>query len=366
MYKKENIYIAGPECFYTGGPELLRVMKARTENMGMGVTLPNDNPLDMGNPDHRKRADSIFKDLETIMHDTTGIIADLEAYRGSEPDSGTVYEIGMAYAEGYKCFGYTRDKRNLYWKDQKYRLVDGEILDEHGEVAPYADLPFAPTIIGSTTIIEGDYDDCLKAYMLAVEEDHKNAGRRYRYESQMDKPTLPPSDKVRIYLAGPERYAKDGAEKLAVMKALCEKYGFEVYSPLDWAEGVTEIETDSPYTRAVNLFDNFQQHVRNADVIIANLNDYRGYECMNDASFECGMGFQLGKKLYAYMDDTRPMIERIPNYGEAKGYKDMTGSDVENFNYPLNLMFSCSMKIFEGAFENVIEAIAEDIKKERI
>lgn len=41
----------------------------------------------------------------------------------------------------------------------------------------------------------------------------------------------------------------------------------------------------------------------------------------------------------------------------------MSGANVENFNYPQNLMFSCSMKIMEGTFEQVIEKIAVDIRK---
>ena len=105
MFKDEKIYIAGPECFYTGGYEMLGAMRKYAESKGFGVTLPNDHPLDMGNPDLQKRADSIFADLKAIMLDTTVVIADLEAYRGSEADSGTIYELGMAYGKGARCYG---------------------------------------------------------------------------------------------------------------------------------------------------------------------------------------------------------------------------------------------------------------------
>ena len=90
-----------------------------------------DHPLDMENPDLRKRADSIFRHLKAIMLDTTVVIADLEAYRGSEPDSGTIYELGMAYAKGARCY-----------KDQEIYAERGR--DEHGKEAPYKDLPFSP------------------------------------------------------------------------------------------------------------------------------------------------------------------------------------------------------------------------------
>ena len=103
--------------------------------------------------------------------------------------------------------------------------------------------------------------------------------------------------------------------------------------------------------------------MRNCDVIIANLNDYRGYEVNNEVGFECGMAFQLGKKLYGYMDNAAPLIEKIPHLGEEKEFRDHTGSNVENFNYPANLMFGSSMKIFEGKFEEIISKVAEDLKK---
>jgi len=84
------------------------------------------------------------------------------------------------------------------------------------------------------------------------------------------------------------------------MKEICARHGYEAVSPLDPAPGVKDTESDNPYMKAMNLFDGFQQHVRNCDIIIANLNNYRGYETNNDVAFECGMGFELGKKLYGY------------------------------------------------------------------
>jgi len=75
------------------------------------------------------------------------------------------------------------------------------------------------------------------------------------------------------------------------------------------------------------------------------------------------MGFQLGKKLYGYMDNANYLIHRIPHLGEEKEFRDQTGSNVENFNYPANLMFGCSMKIFEGKFETIIKQVVDDLNE---
>lgn len=360
LYEKEAIYIAGPECFYTYGYDALGAMKARVNALGFGVTLPNTHPLDLENPDKQKRADSIFDDLDKVMKETTVIIADLEAYRGAEPDSGTIYELGMAYAKGARCYGYTRDKRSLATKNQKAYLKDQKVYDERGNVMPYAELPFSPTIIGSTKIVEGDFDDCLKMLMVDIEEEYKfKAGRAICVDHSCH---VTETDKKRplIYLAGFERYDSNGEEVFARMKEICEKYGYEAISPLDRAPGVQETSSENPYMKAMNLFDRFQQHVRNCDLIIANLNDYRGYEINNDVAFECGMGFELGKKLYGYMDNADKLINRIPHLGQDKEYRDQTGSNVEDFDYPANLMFGSSMDIFEGDFESIIGKVIEN------
>ena len=120
LCKDEAIYIAGPECFYTYGFEMLNAMRRRAESLGFQVTLPNDNPLDMENEDLQKRADSIFADLETDMNNSTVIIADLEAYRGAEPDSGTIYELGMAYARGIKNLRFIENQRGDYMCPKSY------------------------------------------------------------------------------------------------------------------------------------------------------------------------------------------------------------------------------------------------------
>lgn len=359
MFSKEKIYIAGPECFYAGGYDALDYMKRRAESLGFHVTLPNSNPLDLDNEDLRKRADSIFQDLEKDMNASTAIIADLEAYRGSEADSGTIYEIGMAYARGIGCYGYTRDKRTLAWKDQKYTLGDGVVYDEAGRPAPYKDLPFSPCVVGSTKIVEGDFDDCLKLMMLDVEEGWKQKGRRGLVTGEMPVRAGGKRERPLVYLAGPQRYDPDSGEQYRAMKAVCARYGLDAVTPADWAEGVEKVEWDNPYVKAANLFDNYQQHVRDCDAVVADLNDFRGYECSNDVAFECGMGFQLGKKLFGYVKDSRPLIQRIPHLGEEMEFRDMTGANVENFNYPMNLMFACSMEIGQGQFEDIIRHVAE-------
>jgi len=160
-----------------------------------------------------------------------------------------------------------------------------------------------------------------------------------------------------VYLSGTERYAPDAGEKYSQMKAILDRFGFDALTPEDPVPGTEILPGDNAYVRAAKLFDRWQQHVRDCDILLADLNDFRGYEVSTDVGFECGMAFQLGKKLHGYMRDTSPMIQRVPHLGEEAEFRDQTGSNVENFNYPLNLMFASSMPITEGDFEAAVRAL---------
>jgi nucleoside 2-deoxyribosyltransferase len=366
MYKNIKIYIAGPECFYTNGYKRLNAMRQLAEYYGFSVTLPNDAKLDLQSQDLRKNADEIFRNCADSMNQSNVIIVDLELFRGSEPDGGSVYEIGMAYAHGCRCYAYTRDKRNMVFKHQNSVLRNELIYDAEGRILANQDLPFSPMIVGSCKIVEGGFEDCLKLLILDLEDESKNKAKRVIPSAEKTYGiTFIHGDKPRVYLAGPERFDHNVREINFKMKEISARYGIEAVCPDDDCPGVNIINTDDPYAHAFNIFDRNQQHVRNCDAIIANLNDFHGFEPNSDTSFECGLAFQLGHKMYGYMDRTVPMRDHVPNYGEDKEFKDIYGYDIENFNYPINLMFSSSMKILEGKFEEVIGKIALDLGKYR-
>ena len=360
MFENEKIYIAGPQCFYTNGYKIWNILREKAEVFGFKVTLPNDVQFDFSHEDLRKTADEIFDNCARTMNESTVIIADLEAFRGSEPDGGTVYEMGMAFAKGAKCYSYTRDKRTTVWKNQKGKMVNDVFIDEAGRIHPYSDLPFCPSIVGSTKIIEGSFDDCLKMLMTDIEEEVKTGKKSIKISMDTDKKTE--NENPVIYLSGPERYDLDAKEKYEVMKKICLHHNIIPLTPVDLLKTNDSMSNLDPYRRAADELGQFADQVQKCDILLANLNDFRGWEPGNDTSFECGMAFQLGKKLYGYMDDTTRMIDRIPNCGKESGYKDECGNNVENFNYPINLMFSCSMKIFEGSFESIISKVVEDLE----
>ena len=360
--KREKLYIAGPMCFYEDGYPRWYVMRDRARVKGFDVTMPSDGELDLSHEDLRKNGDAIFENCARCMNESTAILCNLEFYRGADVDGGSVYEVGMAYARGAHCYGYTRDKRPMVWKYQGSVLRDGTAYDRKGRPLPYGDLPFSPNVVGAMKIVEGDFDDCLQVFALDREEERKRAA--------FAPPPPPPAaegapgteGRPVVYVAGPERYDPSAQTWYASVRELGDRLGLQVIVPTDEVCPLPWELEDDPCARAYHIFHRQQQHVRDCDILIANLNDFHGWEPDSDTAFECGMAFQLGKKLYGYMDSAARMIDRVPSLGPEREYRDICGCNVENFDYPINIMFASSMDILEGDVTDAMTRAAEELR----
>ncbi|MDE7219497.1 MAG: nucleoside 2-deoxyribosyltransferase [Oscillospiraceae bacterium] len=361
--EKEKLYIAGPMCFYRDGYPRWYVMRDRARVKGFEVTMPGDGELDLDPHDLRQNGDAIFANCARCMNESTAILCNLEFYRGADVDGGSIYEVGMAYAKGAHCYGYTRDKRPMVWKYQGSILRDGVAYDRKGRPLPYGDLPFSPNVVGAMKIVEGDFDDCLQVFALDREEQRKRSAVQAPAADRSAAEAPRADGRPVIYIAGPERYDANAQEQYADMKALCSRFGLRAIVPTDEIRALPEDLAGDAYIRAYHIFDRQQQHVRDCDILIANLNDFHGWEPDSDTAFECGMAFQLGKKLYGYMDSTARMIDRVPNLGPENEYRDICGCNAENFDYPINIMFASSMTIVQGGFGDALARAVQDMEK---
>lgn len=347
MKQKETIYIAGPEVFFIDpidGKKMLSSMRQTSEARGYDVSLPNDTPLDLNNKDIQKNANNIFKNLEEIIYDTTMIISDLDQFRGGEADGGTIYEIGMAYALGLKSYGYSRDIRPLVWKDQEINFIDDTICDEHENKHYYHFLPYSPLVMATTKLVQGGYEDALDAYEADKYYGHK-FGLKHEQTKEYEKDT--------VFVANANYYDNDETKRV-IQELDTGKY--KIVEP--YFREYNETEPISEWLDEI-LNENLKRLDR-CEYFVGELSNYRGYEPSNDVSFLSGYAFQVGKKIYGYMDDARPMMERIPYEMKSGLPLDPAGREVENFNYPVNLMYSSSMKIVEGNLQTVLDQIVKE------
>lgn len=148
-----------------------------------------------------------------------------------------------------------------------------------------------------------------------------------------------------IYIAGFDVFKDDAIQIGEKYKNICKNYGFKGYYPLDnVANGSNEI------------FKGNIRLINQSDIIVANLNDFRGQTMDDGTAFELGYGYASGKLLYGYIDSEDDMITKI-------GSKDKEGYNVEDFGKPINLMIAESVNIIEGDFEDCVKKLKRDLTK---
>ena len=159
----------------------------------------------------------------------------------------------------------------------------------------------------------------------------------------------------KIYIAGPDVFEKNSIEIGKNYVDLCEQYGFSGQYPLDNVINFNQAK----HKIALDIYLANQKLIDECDIVIANLNSFRGKEADTGTVWECGYASGKGKIVYGYMNSTRSYVEQFLNKKEENGlFWDEDDRFIEDFNHPINLMVACSViKLVEGDFEDALRSI---------
>lgn len=176
----------------------------------------------------------------------------------------------------------------------------------------------------------------------------------------------------KAYLAGTEIFYTDSEETQEKYHALCEKYGIIGFYPADTAPDDEfkeyEKKENTLHEMEVQMFTHDLNHIKRTDIIIANLNDYRGNEPDSGTAVECGIAWGMGHRCFAFIDDARPMKQRFKGVTKVNDEGVLCDKDyytIEDFDMPLNLMFS-DFTVFEGGFEDALKGIRKIFDEELV
>ncbi|MGV8026193.1 MAG: nucleoside 2-deoxyribosyltransferase [Anaerolineaceae bacterium] len=355
-----RLYISGPQKYYPNGLKELKMMKGYAEMHGFEV-INDFSYLENG-----------YKDFEHIdrnyLDNCDIVIADVNPFRGGEPESGTVFDMGVAFAKKKRLYSYVRDIRNVI---HKYPIghydEEGRIIDEYGYSFGDGQTPGNLMYMIPSKMIEGSFIECIKILIADLHEEEKDRGQRVspRVDHRPD-PTWPVEEgEYRAYLAGYECFMLNNREVGDKMKAICEKYNFQGIFPPDDAPGLVKPSPEdfkNVYTRCAYFFDRDQLHIRNSNMVIANFNPYHGHEPDSGTVFEAAMSYGLGYRCYCFINDKRPLIERINCRKDENGiYRDIEGFMIENFGFPLSSRITSTMKVIVADYDEAYKKVAEDI-----
>ena len=159
----KKIYLAGPDVFLPDAIDEGNRLKKLCADYGFKGHFPLDNIVNGTNAE--ELAINIREANVKMIQNCDIVLANLSPFRGPEPDSGTVWEVG--YAQGINKFvvGYSTDTRNLKEKTQDILKLGNVTRDTNDmEIEDFGlthNLMFANIVVGK------DFEECLK-YLQAI------------------------------------------------------------------------------------------------------------------------------------------------------------------------------------------------------
>ncbi len=141
----KKVYLAGFEVFAPDAKETGERLKELCRKYGFEGLYPLDNECES--------AEEIYEGNIALIKSADFVIANVNAFRGFEPDSGTAFEIGYAAALGKRVAAYLSEARPMIeW-----------VRDDNGYSVEDFGYPVNLMIAMGAEIICGGAEDALRA-----------------------------------------------------------------------------------------------------------------------------------------------------------------------------------------------------------
>jgi len=163
----KKIYLAGPEVFRKDAIKFGKKLVKKCERYDLKGLYPLDNEI-KGNYSKKELSRIIFSENVKMIEKADYVIANLNSFRGYEPDSGTAWEIGYAYALGKKIYGYINNPDMSYldrFNSNDINSLEGDLEglfeDSNSMLIEDFDNPVNLMIAESVHKICNSFEDCL-------------------------------------------------------------------------------------------------------------------------------------------------------------------------------------------------------------
>lgn len=149
----KKVYLAGFDVFRPDASEYGKRLKDLCKKYGLEGLYPLDHEC--------TTAEEIFHANIMLIRQCDVMAANMNVFRGMEPDSGTAFELGVGYALGKKLYCYTDDIRSLREKIG--------MTDEQGFSVEDFSLPLNLMIAVPASVLCGGAEECLRVIAAAEE-----------------------------------------------------------------------------------------------------------------------------------------------------------------------------------------------------
>lgn len=173
-----RIYLAGPDVFLRDARAVFERLQSACTGLGLlGVTPFDGVAAQAAGESDDGFAQRIYESNVARIRDCDGVIANLGPFRGLEPDSGTVFEVGYAIALGKPVVGYHVPHETYAARVQ--RQVDCTVDDDGGELRETASGVMVEGLgqrinlmLSRSVVLEDDADAALRTLARMLSASH--------------------------------------------------------------------------------------------------------------------------------------------------------------------------------------------------
>lgn len=152
------IYLAGTGVFRADPVEYGKWLKNLCAIHGHTGHYPMDNEID--GSDNKAISDAIREANIKMIRECDCVIADLNSFRGTEPDSGTVWEVGFAQGLGKPVYGFCESVDSYLQKARKILdLHPNALFDTNG--FQIEDFGLTHNLMFANCIVSNSFEGCL-------------------------------------------------------------------------------------------------------------------------------------------------------------------------------------------------------------
>ncbi|MBP0597617.1 nucleoside 2-deoxyribosyltransferase [Herbaspirillum sp. LeCh32-8] len=156
MTSQPRIYMAGPDVFQRDYAQHKARIKEWCAELGLVALCPGDDEVTGEGKAEVSRA--IFEVNMALIESADYVVANVCNFRGHEPDSGTVFEIGYAVGRGKKVWCYNTPEHDLLAQVPQVEpgfCRDGMLIEDFG-------LPRNLMLAHACELVRGDLRACLE------------------------------------------------------------------------------------------------------------------------------------------------------------------------------------------------------------
>lgn len=160
-----KVYFAGPDVFSRSYGVFKKQVVAACAELGLEPLFPGDEVTGTDPA-------AIFRDNLALIDRSDAVVANLNPFRGAEPDSGTVFELGYAHARGKTLWGYLEIDETTTERLERLQgslvCYGDDVLDQSGYKVEDFGLKLNLMLAIPVRLVIGNVANCL----LLIQTDH--------------------------------------------------------------------------------------------------------------------------------------------------------------------------------------------------